>query len=127
MTGYSRRTFEVVAFLEGLSFLLLLGVAMPLKHFAGIPLATRVVGLLHGLAFLSYVVVLLDAWASRQRTGRTIALGLLAGFLPAGTFVFVRRLRRLDAELRQGAASGPAVSERATPAGPTAGAPGAAR
>jgi integral membrane protein len=97
MTGYSQRTFELVAFFEGLSFLVLLGVAMPLKYFAGIPLAVRVVGLLHGLAFVCYVVVLLDAWASQQRSGRTIALGLLAGVLPAGTFVFVRRLRRLDA------------------------------
>jgi integral membrane protein len=100
MKGYSRRTLEMVALLEGVSLLVLLGVAMPLKYFAGIPLATRVVGLLHGLAFLSYAVVLLDAWASRQRSGRTIALGLLAGFLPAGTFVFVRRLQRQDAEAR---------------------------
>ncbi len=98
MTGYSRRTFEVVALLEGVSLLVLLGVAMPLKYWAGMPLATRGVGLLHGLAFISYAVVLLDAWASRQRSGRTVALGLLAGVLPAGTFLFVRRLRRVDAE-----------------------------
>jgi integral membrane protein len=96
MTGYSRRTFEMVAFLEGLSFLMLLGVAMPLKYFAGIPLATRVVGLVHGLAFLAYAVVLLDAFASRQWRGRTVALGLLAGVLPAGSFVFASHVRRLD-------------------------------
>jgi integral membrane protein len=96
MTGYSKRTFEMVAFLEGLSFLLLLGVAMPLKYFAGIPFATRVAGLVHGLAFLAYAVVLLDALAARQWRGRTVALGLLAGLLPAGTFVFVSRVRRLE-------------------------------
>jgi integral membrane protein len=96
VTGYSRRTFEWVAILEGLSFLILLGVAMPLKYFAGVPLATRVVGLIHGLAFLAYAVVLLDAFATRQWPGRTVALGLLAGFLPAGTFAFVSRVRRLD-------------------------------
>jgi integral membrane protein len=93
MTGYSRRTFELVAFLEGVSFLILLGVAMPLKYVWGLPVATRVAGLVHGLAFLSYGVMLIDAYASRQWPGRTIALGLLAGFLPAGTFAFVRRLR----------------------------------
>jgi integral membrane protein len=96
VTGYSRRTFEVVAALEGLSFLVLLGVAMPLKYLAGMAVATRVVGLLHGLAFLAYAVVLLDALATRQWPGRTVALGLLAGFLPAGTFVFMSRVRRLD-------------------------------
>jgi integral membrane protein len=100
MTGYSRRTVEVVAFLEGASLLVLLGVAMPLKYLAGIPGATSVVGMLHGLAFIAYAAVLLDAFASRQRPGRTVALGLLAGFLPAGSFVFVRHLRRQDAEPR---------------------------
>ncbi|HTV19540.1 MAG TPA: DUF3817 domain-containing protein [Polyangiaceae bacterium] len=94
MQGYSRRTFELVALLEGLSFLVLLGVAMPLKYFGGMPLATRVGGLVHGLAFIAYAVVLIDALATRQWSGRTVALGLLAGVLPAGTFVFVSHVRR---------------------------------
>lgn len=97
MQGYSRRTFELVAWLEGLSYLVLLAVAMPLKYFAGVPLATRVAGLIHGLAFVAYAVVVIDALAIRQWSRRTAALGLLAGFLPAGTFVFVSRLRRRQA------------------------------
>jgi integral membrane protein len=96
MMGYSTRTFEAVAVVEGLSFLVLLAVAMPLKYLAGVALATRVVGLIHGLAFLAYAVVAIDAFATRRWSGRTFALGLLAGFLPAGTFLFVSRLRRLD-------------------------------
>jgi integral membrane protein len=95
MQGYSRRTFEAVAWLEGLSYLLLLAVAMPLKYFGGVPLATRVAGLIHGLAFLAYAVMLIDALATRQWSRRTAALGLLAGLLPAGTFVFVGHVRRL--------------------------------
>ena len=103
MTGYSRRAFEVVAFIEGLSLLVLVGVAMPLKYLAGLPLATSVVGLLHGLAFLAYSVVMLDALATQRWPNRTVALGVLAAFLPAGTFVFVSRLRR--SESRSGAAA----------------------
>lgn len=95
MQGYSRRTFELVALLEGISFLLLLGVAMPMKYVAGVALATRIVGLLHGLAFIAYAVVLIDGLATRQWPVRTLALGLLAGLLPAGTFVFVSHVRRL--------------------------------
>ena len=95
MQGYSRRTFELVALLEGLSFLVLLGVAMPLKYFGGMPLATRVAGLAHGLAFLAYAVVLIDGLSTRQWPGRTVALGLLAGVLPAGTFAFVSHVRRV--------------------------------
>ena len=43
---------RVVAFWEGVSFLVLLGVAMPLKYLAGWPLAVRVVGMAHGILFI---------------------------------------------------------------------------
>jgi integral membrane protein len=86
--------FEWVALLEGVSLLLLLFVAMPLKYWVGLPLAVRVVGLVHGLMFLVYAGSLADALAIGKWPRRTVLLGLLAGFLPAGTFVFVRRLRR---------------------------------
>jgi integral membrane protein len=95
MQSYSKTTFEVVATLEGLSLLVLLGVAMPLKYFGGLPMATRVVGLVHGLAFLAYAVIVLDAFATRQWSRRTLGLGLLAAFVPAGTFLFVSRMRRI--------------------------------
>ena len=34
---------------EGLSYLLLLGIAMPLKYMAGMPMAVSIVGLIHGV------------------------------------------------------------------------------
>jgi len=95
MKSAAGASFELVAFLEGVSLLVLLAVAMPLKYLAGLPLAVRLVGLVHGLAFLAYAVSLVDALASGKWSRRTVLLGLLAGLLPAGTFVFVRRLRRL--------------------------------
>ena len=103
MTSHSRRTFELVAFVEGLSLLILLGVAMPLKYLAGLPLATSVAGLLHGLAFLAYAVVAIDAFATRHWPARTLALGMLAAVLPFGTCVFVSRLRRAEAALEPAA------------------------
>jgi integral membrane protein len=94
MKNRSLTTFEVIAILEGVSYLLLLGVAMPLKYLGGLPLATRVAGLLHGLAFSAYAVQVFEARATRQWPTQTAWLGLLAGLLPAGTFLFVARLRR---------------------------------
>jgi integral membrane protein len=43
---------RIVAFLEGVSYLVLLGIAMPLKYIAGIPQAVRVVGMAHGVLFV---------------------------------------------------------------------------
>lgn len=97
MTGYSRRTFELVAWLEGLSFLLLLCVAMPLKYLAGVPAATSIVGLLHGLAFLAYVVVVIDLYSTERWPARSLATALVAAVVPAGTFLFVRKVRTTDA------------------------------
>ena len=85
--------FRIVAFWEGISFLLLLFVAMPLKYGFGVDMAVRVVGMAHGLLFIAYVVTLGLAW-SRLGTG----LGCIAfavSFVPAGTFWLEARLRRV--------------------------------
>ena len=60
--------FRTVAFLEGVSFLVLLGIAMPLKYFADLPLAVRVVGMAHGLLFVVYVVLVALLLARRTWT-----------------------------------------------------------
>lgn len=83
-------TFRTVGFLEGTSFLLLLGVAMPLKYLADMPLAVRYVGWAHGVLFLAYVAVAFAAadrmnWTVKQRLG-----SLVAAVLPFGPFVFDR-------------------------------------
>lgn len=87
------RRFKLIAWLEGASFLLLLGVAMPLKYWMGLPLAVRVVGMAHGVLFLLYSWTLLDAVANRDWRFTRGAWGLLAGLLPFGTFVFEARVR----------------------------------
>lgn len=56
---------RLVGLLEGVSFLVLLGIAMPLKHFAGRPEAVRVVGMAHGVLFILFVVLVLIV--ARQR------------------------------------------------------------
>ena len=97
---YSMRSLHqlrIVAFLEGMSFLVLLFIAMPLKYLAGQPLAVRVVGLIHGILFLAFVVALFRAARARTWPLRRSGLALLASLLPFGTFVLDRSLR---AEIR---------------------------
>lgn len=90
--------FRAVALLEGLSFVVLLFIAMPLKHFAGMPLAVRVVGLTHGLLFVLFLFALMEvAIAYRWSPARVLgALG--ASLLPFGTFVLDARLRREESQ-----------------------------
>lgn len=85
---------RVAGFLEGTSFLLLLGIAMPLKYLAGRPEAVQVVGMAHGILFLAYVALVLLAWREQRWPHRTTAWLLLAAFLPFGPFVADARLLR---------------------------------
>ena len=79
--------------LEGLSLLILVGIAMPLKYIAGEPLAVRVVGMAHGILFLLFCLALFRAMTDEKWPARRAALGFVASFLPFGTFWFERRLR----------------------------------
>lgn len=85
---------RVIGFWEGVSFLVLLGIAMPLKYYAGEPGAVRVVGMAHGVLFMLYVGAAIQAALDRNWTWRRTALVLLASLLPAGPFVVEAKLLR---------------------------------
>ena len=85
---------RVVGLWEGVSFLLLLCVAMPLKYFADMPMAVRVVGLAHGVLFMLYIVVAIQTALDRNWRWRRTALVLVASVLPAGPFVVDAKILR---------------------------------
>ena len=92
---------RVIGCWEGISFLVLLGVAMPLKYFAGWPVAVRVVGLAHGVLFLLYLAAAIQAARDRVWPWRRTALVLVASLLPAGPFVLDAKLLRREARRRR--------------------------
>ena len=77
---------RVVGFLEGVSFLVLLGVAMPLKYLWHEPLAVRVVGMAHGVLFLAYLAATLQVMLELGWTRKRAALVAAASLVPCGTF-----------------------------------------
>lgn len=92
---------RLVGILEGISFLVLLGIAMPLKYLAGQPEAVKVVGWAHGALFVLYVgAVLQAALAHGWGVGRLLAF-LVASVLPFGPFVADRKLLRDEAPAPQ--------------------------
>jgi len=94
---------RLAGFLEGASFLALLGIAMPLKYLAGEPTPVLVVGWIHGLLFILYVVAIARAKIALSWSPVRTAGALAASVLPFGPFVFDIWLRR---DQRQAAASG---------------------
>lgn len=93
---------RLVGMLEGASFLLLLGVAMPLKYLAGMPEAVRVVGSAHGGLFVLFALVLAQTAATLGWPLAKVAIAFFAAVVPFGPFVLDARLRR-EAEEVEGA------------------------
>ncbi len=88
------RQLRAIAIAEGISFLVLLGVAMPLKYLAGIPFAVKVVGWAHGALFVALMLALLRAKIRARWSLGYSAVIFIAALLPFGPFVIDRRLRR---------------------------------
>ncbi len=82
--------------LEGVSFLLLLGLAMPLKYLLGIAMAVKVVGWAHGLLFMALCWALLTAFTDGRLPFKHAVLVFVAALLPFGPFVADRGLARLE-------------------------------
>ena len=91
------RAFRMIALAEGMSFLILLFIAMPMKYMMGMPLAVRVVGLIHGLLFLLYVAQLAKLRTAYQWDNRFSLQAFIASILPFGTFLFDKYLREKEA------------------------------
>ncbi len=88
---------RLVGILEGLSYLVLLGIAMPLKYFAEMPEAVRVVGSAHGGLFILFFVCVAEVTIRRPWWSLKFwAYALLASLLPFGPFVFDYWLKQVE-------------------------------
>ena len=92
--------FRRIALAEGISFLILLGIAMPLKYFADSPLAVRITGMVHGVLFIAFIILAWNTMDSLQKNWRWFGKACIAAFIPFGTFVFDRELKKEEAKLR---------------------------
>jgi integral membrane protein len=77
---------RIIAFLEGVSYLVLLGIAMPLKYMAGLPQAVRVVGMAHGVLFVLFVLLLIQVATEKSWSFKKSALSFISSLVPFGTF-----------------------------------------
>jgi integral membrane protein len=83
--------------LEGISYLLLLGVAMPLKYLAGWPMAVKVAGSIHGFLFVAFMVALANVWKTEKWSVKKLANAFILSFIPFGTFYLDKQIRQEEA------------------------------
>jgi len=87
---------RLIGIVEGLSFLVLLLIAMPLKYWADVPEAVMIAGSLHGGLFVLYLLAILNVWiVDRWKFGLVVLAGA-ASFVPCGPFLLDRKLKRME-------------------------------
>ena len=86
--------FRFIALLEGCSYLILLGIAMPLKYLAGNLLVVKYVGWAHGILFVLFGIFLLRVWIQYKWSFGKVLFAFVASLLPFGTFVLDARLKK---------------------------------
>lgn len=87
-----------VGYIEGISFLVLLGVAMPLKYLAGMRLAVTIFGWAHGVLFVLFCVMLLRAMLAARWSMLRAGVVFVASVVPFGPFLIDRRMKEWESE-----------------------------
>ena len=90
------QTLRLVGLLEGISFLLLLFVAMPMKYMWGNPILVKYVGMGHGALFVAFLAVLFIVCEKQKWSLKIFLMGLVASILPFAPFLFDRKLKQLQ-------------------------------
>jgi integral membrane protein len=88
------RLLRVVLLIEAVSYLVLWGVAMPLKYWYDRPMAVSVVGMIHGILFLLMIWLLLRAHFEAKWSKQRMWLILAASIVPLWPFALDRRVRQ---------------------------------
>jgi integral membrane protein len=93
------RRMRLVSLAEGSTLIVLIFIAVPLKHLAGYPLATAIMGPIHGTAFVVYIWMLIQTVVSGEWSRAEILRLAIAAIIPFGAFFNERVLKEKDAAL----------------------------
>jgi integral membrane protein len=86
--------FRKIAIAEGISFLVLLLIAMPLKYLAGWQMAVKIVGWAHGVLFVAFLVMAFEVKLMLGKNFVWFMKAFLASIIPFGTFVLDKELKK---------------------------------
>lgn len=86
--------FRVTAFLEGVSYILLLFIATPIKYFGDDPQYVKMLGMPHGILFMLYVILAFMLKQENEWFKSNFKMVLLASIIPFGTFVLERKYNK---------------------------------
>lgn len=78
--------FKRINKIEGISFLILLFIAMPTKYYLGYPIATKIVGMIHGLLVFAFIYQIIEAKNEANFSLKETAKYIILSLIPFGSF-----------------------------------------
>ena len=91
MASNSLHRFRLIAFLEGCSFLLF-AITMPVKYILKYPTPNYIIGMIHGVLFILYILLLIQVSVLQKWSLKKMVLAMIAAFIPFGTFYASKKL-----------------------------------
>ncbi|MCF6243822.1 MAG: DUF3817 domain-containing protein [Sulfurovum sp.] len=88
------KRFKLINKIEGISFLILLFIAMPMKYMLDIPMATKIVGMLHGLLVFAFIYQIFEAKKEAGLTWKEMGKYTLLSLIPFGSFYTDKELAK---------------------------------
>ena len=80
------KKFRLINKIEGISFIILIFIAMPLKYSFGYPMATKIVGMLHGVLVFAFLYQIMEAKKEAGFTWKETGIYTLLSLVPFGSF-----------------------------------------
>ena len=80
------KVLRVISYLEGISYILLLFIAVPIKYYANDPSLVKLLGMPHGLLFVAYVILSLVSSKEYRWNSKKTLVVLISSVIPFGTF-----------------------------------------
>lgn len=87
---------RLVAWIEGISYLVLLFIAMPIKYINDDPSWVRVTGMIHGVLFVLFTVMVVRARSQYEWSSREALRVFATSLVPFGMVIFDRMIERLS-------------------------------
>ena len=85
--------FRIISAIEGLSYLLLMFIAMPIKYIGENPYPVKVLGMIHGVLFIIFMISLFEAKIKQKwDTGFMFQLFVLS-LIPFGVFIIEKKVK----------------------------------
>ncbi len=89
----SLKRFRVISYIEGLSYLILVFIAMPIKYIGENPYPVKVFGMAHGVLFILFVLFLWDAMRKYEWNKNFSSRLFIYSLIPFGSFVIERKVK----------------------------------